>query len=55
MFDTYDKIKACVKHIKSYSTILRHFDLTEVSKFIIYMNKHQKDLNHASLQPKIFN
>ena len=44
MFDTYDKIKACVKHIKGYSTILRHFDLTEVSKFIIYMNKHQKDL-----------
>ena len=44
MFDSYDKLKACVKHIKSYSTILRHFDLTEVSKFIIYMNKHFKDL-----------
>ena len=42
MFDTYAKIKDCVKHIKSYSTILRHFDLTEVSKFILYMNKKQE-------------
>ena len=44
MFDTYDKIKTCVKHIKGYATLLRHFDLTEVSKFILYMNKHQKNL-----------
>jgi hypothetical protein len=44
MFDTYDKVKACVKHIKSYSTILRHFDLTEISKFISYMNKHHTSL-----------
>jgi hypothetical protein len=44
MFDSFVKIKACVKHIKGYSTLLRHFDLKEVSKFIIYMNKHYKKL-----------
>jgi|UniRef100_A0A6C0BZB1 hypothetical protein len=44
MFDSFEKVKKCVKHIKNYSTILRHFDLKEISKFIIYINKNLESL-----------
>jgi hypothetical protein len=40
VYDTFDKLKMSLKHIKKYQTILRHFDLNEISSFIIYVNKH---------------
>ena len=39
IFSDYKKLKMSLKHIKKYKTLLRHFDLQEVSKFIIYTNK----------------
>lgn len=40
IYDNHKKIKKCVKHIKKYKTLLRHFDIKEVCKFIIYVNKN---------------
>lgn len=42
IYDNFKKLKKSVKHLKKYKTILRHFDLREVCKFIIYVNKHCK-------------
>jgi len=40
IFSDYPELKKSLKHIKKYKTLLRHFDIKEVSKFIIYVNKH---------------
>ena len=40
IFDTSKKIKKCVKHVKGYKTLLRHFDLKSICKFILYVNKN---------------
>ena len=40
IYDDYKKIKKCVRHLKKYKTLLRHFDIKEVCKFVIYVNKH---------------
>jgi len=37
-FQTQEEIKACLKHLKSYKTLLRHFDVKEIVRFIIYVN-----------------
>lgn len=42
IYDDNKKIKNCVRHIKKYKTLLRHFDIKEVCKFIIYVNKNCK-------------
>jgi len=39
VYADYDKIKSCVRHIRRYTTLLRHFDLREVVEFIIYVTK----------------
>jgi len=39
MFEEYDDIKKCFQHIEKNKTILRHFDVDEISKFIMYVNK----------------
>jgi len=39
IFESYDEIKKSIKHIDRNKTILRHFDVGEISKFIIYINK----------------
>jgi hypothetical protein len=39
IYDDHADIKKCVKHLKRYKTLLRHFDMREISKFIIYVNK----------------
>jgi len=44
IFKSKKEIKACVKHVNSYKTLLRHFDLKNICKFIIYVNKN--DLIH---------
>ncbi len=37
-FKTYSEVKQCLKHLKNYKTLLRHFDVKEIIKFIIYVN-----------------
>lgn len=40
IYSDYKKIKKCIRHIKKYKTLLRHFDIKAVCKFIIYVNKN---------------
>lgn len=40
MFSTYEEIRAFLQHIKNYKTLLRHLDVREITKFIIYVNKN---------------
>jgi hypothetical protein len=40
IFPTYYEIKKCLLHIKNFKTLLRHFDIREITKFIIYVNKN---------------
>ena len=39
-FENVKKLKKSVKFLESNKTILRHFDVTEISKFVCYVNKH---------------
>jgi hypothetical protein len=39
IFDNFKELKKSLKHIKKYKTLLRHFDIKEISKFIDYVNK----------------
>jgi len=41
MFEEYDTIKSSFKHIEKNKTILRHFDVDEISKFIMYIDKNK--------------
>jgi len=41
-FDNCKDLKKCVKYLNSNKTMLRHFDVNEISKFILKM--HKKDL-----------
>jgi hypothetical protein len=41
-FDNCKDLKRCVKYLNSNKTMLRHFDMTEISRFIIIM--HEKNL-----------
>jgi hypothetical protein len=36
-----DDIKECYQHIEKNKTILRHFDVAEISKFIMYVNENK--------------
>ena len=40
IYEDFKKVKKCVRHIKKYKTLLRHFDIKEVCKFVIYVNKN---------------
>ena len=42
IYNDYQQILECVEHCESYPTILRYFDLYEVSRFIVYI--HEKKL-----------
>jgi hypothetical protein len=44
-FDTLLKIKKCVSHLKQYLTLLRHFDISEITRFIMYVNNNNY-INH---------
>jgi hypothetical protein len=39
VYNDFKELRKCVKHLKNYKTLLRHFDLREVCKFILYVNK----------------
>jgi hypothetical protein len=41
VFDKYDDILRCVEHCEDYKTLLRYFDLTEVSSFVIWVNEQK--------------
>ena len=34
---TYNELKDCINHCKSYLTVLRYFDLYEVSRFVVFI------------------
>ena len=40
IYSTYKEIKNCLSHIKKCKTLLRHFDIREISKFIKYVNEN---------------
>ena len=40
VYEDFSVLKKSIKHIKNYQTLLRHFDLKEVTRFISYVNKH---------------
>jgi flagellar biosynthesis regulator FlaF len=40
VYKDFQTLKTSIKHIKNYQTLLRHFDLKEVTSFIIYVNKN---------------
>jgi len=42
VYEDFSDIKKSVKHIKNYQTLLRHFDLKEITRFIMYVNKNIK-------------
>ena len=48
LFSEYRMIMSCVEHCESYLTLLRYFDLEEISKFVLYINEN-KLLNDDTL------
>jgi len=40
-YESFADITACVGHLQAYKTILRHFNLAHIVKFILYVNKHK--------------
>ncbi len=40
VYSDFATLKKSLKHIKNYQTLLRHFDLKEITYFISYVNKH---------------
>ena len=42
IFDNYERVLQCINHIDEYKTLLRHFDIKEICKFIVYT--HENDL-----------
>jgi hypothetical protein len=40
VYEDFSILKKSIKHIKNYQTLLRHFDLKEVTRFIMYVNKY---------------
>ena len=41
LFKKFKKLKKCARHIEKNKTILRHIDVNEMIKFIIYINKEE--------------
>ena len=39
LFKKFKKLKKCARHIEKNKTILRHIDVNEMIKFILYVNK----------------
>ena len=39
LWENYDSLLVCVDHCENYKTILRYFDLNEIVKFLIYVNR----------------
>jgi hypothetical protein len=39
IFENYDELKSSISYLNKNKTILRHFDLGEITKFILYINK----------------
>ena len=40
-YESFADITACAQHLQTYKTILRHFNLDDIVKFILYVNKHK--------------
>jgi len=40
VFSEFSDIKRCIRHLRTYKTLLRHFDIREVTRFIEYVNKN---------------
>ena len=40
MFSTYEEVKEFLQHIRNYKTLLRHIDVREITKFIVYVNNN---------------
>jgi hypothetical protein len=53
MFSDFTQVKISLKHLEENKTILRHFDLREICKFIIYVNE-KKLITDRYLIPNYF-
>ena len=40
VYESYEVIKEVVKNLNNHKTILRHFDIKEVTKFLIYVDDY---------------
>ena len=49
MYDNYSDLKKCLTHIENYKTLLRHFDLGEITKFIVYVNENIDIKSHYTI------
>ena len=54
LFEDYNDIKKVVQHCKNYLTLLRYFDLREISRFLILVNKENYIPSHLKIN-SIFN
>ena len=50
IFAHFEDLKKSIKHIKQYKTLLRHFDLKEVCRFITYINKMCEIRNNLKIE-----
>ena len=49
LFEDYNDIKKVVKHCQNYLTLLRYFDLREISKFVILVNEDNYIPSHLKI------
>ena len=40
VFDNFSKLKECIRYLENNKTIMRHFSVEDISKFIIYVNEN---------------
>lgn len=41
LWENYNDLLTCIDHCENYKTILRYFDLNEIVKLLLYVNKHK--------------
>jgi hypothetical protein len=54
LFESYEDIKQVVKHCQNYLTLLRYFDLREISRFLKLINEENYIPSHLKID-RIFN
>lgn len=55
IYDNREQLMDCINYIKTNYTLMRYFDLSEISEFIIYINKHQEYINEELYIDNYFN
>jgi hypothetical protein len=53
MYANYDDLRKCAKHCEENKTLLRYFDLSEIIRYIKYVNKHEIVNNEYKIESYI--